>query len=99
QHARKARSYPLLIELVSFFLLDAVVACYVEALAVVRLQIGIGWLSAKAAEIAIEVIFADDQGKTNVGMRIETLRHQHIGTEIHGTSPELAEQRALYFDV
>ena len=89
----------MLIELVGLFLLNAVVACNVEALAVVRLQIGIGRLGAEAVEIGVEVVFDDDEREMNIGMLVEALGHQHVGAEIHGTSPEFGEQRALDFDV
>ena len=90
---------PLLIELVSLLLLNAVVAGNVEAFAVVRLQVGIGRLGAKAAEIGVEVVFVDDERKMNVGVRIKSLGHQHVGAEKHGTSPEFGEQRALNLEV
>ena len=99
QDARKAGRDPLLIELVSLLLLNAVVAGDVEALAVVRLQVGIGRLGAKAGEVGVEVIFIDDDRKMNVGMRIKSLGHQHVGAEVHGTSPEFGEQRALNLQV
>ncbi len=99
QDARKAGRNPLLIELVSLFLLNAVVAGNVEALAVIGLQIGIGRLGAKAAEIGIEVVFADDERKMNVGMLVESLGYQHVGAEVHGPAPELGEQRALNLEV
>ena len=99
EDAREFRRDPLLIELVGLFLLNAVVAGDVEAFAVVRLQIGIGRLGAKAAEVGIEVVFVDDDRKMNVGMRIESLGHQHVGAQEHGPSPELGEQRALNLEV
>ncbi len=87
--ARESRRNPLLIELVSLFFLDAVVSRDVEAFAVIRLQIRIGRFGAKAAEVGIEVVFIDDDRKMDVGMRIESLGHQHVGAEEHGPSPEL----------
>src|SRR6185436_18801390 len=98
-NAGKARGNPLLIELVSLFLLNAVVSGYVEAFAVVRLQVGIGRFGAKAGEVGVKVIFVDDDRKMNVGMRIKSLRHQHVGAQVHGTSPEFGEQCALNLEV
>ena len=54
QQTRKFRRNPLLVELVRLFLLDAIVAGQVKALAVIGLQIGIGRLGAKALEIVGE---------------------------------------------
>ena len=70
-----------------------------EALAVVRLQIGIGRLGAKAAEIGVEVVFTDDDREMRVGMRVKSFGHQHVGAEVHGASPELCEQSALNLEV
>ena len=63
---------PLLVELVRLFLLDAVVAGEVKALAVVGLQVGIGRRGAEAVEIVDEVVVEDDQREMRVGMFVET---------------------------
>ena len=99
QDARKVWRLPLLVQLVFFLLLDAVVAGDMEALAVIRLQIGIGRLGAKAVEIVIEVIFRDCQGEARVGMFVETFGQQYVRAQIHRPPPELCEQRALNLHV
>ena len=51
QDAREVWRDPLLVELVRFFLLDAVVAGDVEAVTVVGLEIRVGGLGAEAIEV------------------------------------------------
>ena len=99
EHAREAGADPLLVELVSLLLLDAVVAAEVEAFAVVGLEIGIGRLSAKIVEAVDKVVVKDDQREARVRMVVESFGHKHDGGEIHGPSPELRQQRALNLDV
>ena len=74
QHAREVRAGPLLVELVRLFLLDAVVAGDVEALAVVGLEIGIGRLGAEVVEVGDEVIVKDDQRVVGSGDARRILR-------------------------
>src|SRR5208337_2964352 len=68
QDAWEPRRNPLLIELVGFLLLDAVVTGNVESLAVIGLQVGIGWLGSKALKIRVEVVLGDDQRIRNMGV-------------------------------
>src|SRR5208337_1808271 len=93
------RRNPLLIELVGFFLLDAVVTGNVESLAVIGLQVGIGWLGSKALKIRVEVVLGDDQRIRNMGVGIKAFRHEHVGAEIHRASPKLAKELALNLEV
>ncbi len=58
--AREIRRDPLLIELVSLFLLNTVVARDAETLAIVRLQVGIGRLGSKVVEVRNKVVVEPD---------------------------------------
>src|SRR5581483_6585635 len=93
------RSSPLLIELIPFFLLDAVVTRNVKPLAVVRFQIRIGRFSAKTSEVCVEVIFCNDQGISDIGMGIEALGHEHVGAQVYRTPPEPGQKLALNFEM
>ena len=86
----KLRRYPLLVELVGFFLLDAVVSRNVKALAVVQLEVGIGRFGAKVVYAVDKMIVKQHQGIAHFRVLIESLRHQHDRREIHGPSPEIA---------
>ena len=99
QEARKPGRDPLLIELVRLFLLDAVVARDVKALAVVGLEIRIGRLGAEAVEVRMEMIVEEQQRIVRLGMLIESLRHQHSRRQVHRPAPELGQQLALDLDV
>ena len=46
-----------------------------------------------------EVIVKHHQRIANLRMAVESFRHQHHGAQIHRTSPELAQQLALDFQV
>ena len=95
EDAREVWRDPLLVELVLFFLLDAIVAGDVEALAEVGLEIRVGRLGAEAFEVVIEVIFEDRQREMRVGMRVEAFGDEDVGAEIHGAAPEFCEELAL----
>ena len=82
---------PLLVKLVLLFLLDAVVAGDVEALAEVGLEIGIGRLGAEAFEVVIEVVFEDGEREARLGMLVEAFGDEDVGAEKHRTAPEFRE--------
>ena len=95
EQARKFWCDPLLVKLVFLFLLDAVVAGDVEALAEVGLEIWIGRLGAEAFEVVIEVIFENGEREVRVGMLVETFGDEDVGAEKHRAAPEFSEERAL----
>ena len=99
QDAGKARADPLLVLVVRLLLLDAVVTRQVEALRVVRLEVGIGWGGAKVVHAVHKVVVKDGDGEVGVGVFVETLRHQDDGGEIHRCAPEPGQQLALDPDV
>ena len=99
EHAREVRRCPLLIELVGLFLLNAVVAGKVKALAVVGLEVGIGRRGAEAVEVVDEVIVKNDEREMRVGVFVEALGNENDGTDEHGAAPELCQHVALNADV
>ena len=76
EDTREIGRCPLLIELVGFFLLNAVVSGEVEALAVVGLEIGIGRSGAESIKVVDKVIVKDDEGEACVGMFVEAHRER-----------------------
>src|SRR5215467_6037739 len=99
QKAREVGGDPLLVELVLFFLLNAVVARDVKALAVVGLEIGIGRFGAQAFEIGIEMVLGNREREVGIRMSVESFRYQDIRAQKHRASSEFREQLALNFQV
>ncbi len=95
QKPGKARSGPLPIKLVGLFLLNSVVSGYVEPFAVFRFQIGVGWFRPKVRDIGGKVPMEQRQRVACFDVLVESLRHQDIGAQVHGPSPELGQQRGL----
>ena len=84
-----------MVKLVGFLLLYPVVARHVKSFAVVWLEIWIGRYRSKSAEVMVEMIFRDDEGKTNVRMIVKPFRHENVGAEEYLASPKLRKQFAL----
>ena len=80
-------------------MLDAVVAGNMEALGVVRLEIRIRRLGAKAFEVVIEMVFGNHQREARVGMFVETFGDEDVGGKKHRTAPEFGEELRLDFQV
>src|ERR1041384_4790922 len=96
-HPRVIRPGPFLVELVGAFLNDLVVALKVEAGTVLRLQVRIRRRFAETAEVRGEVTVKDDEWVMGLRMRIEALRQQHVGPQVHWPTPKLCEQLTLHF--
>ncbi len=92
EKSRKSGRDPLLIELVGLLLLDTVVAGEVKTLAVVGLQVRIGRLGAEAFEVGGEVTMKDRDRVARFGMLVESGRHEHIRSKVHGAAPEFGKQ-------
>jgi hypothetical protein len=95
QHPGIARRRPVLVELVGPLLLRAVVAGPVETVAVVGLEVRVGWLLAEAVDRLREVAVVDDEGIARFRVRVESFRHQDVRAQVHRASPELRQPLAL----
>ena len=95
EDARKTWRNPLLIELISLLLLDTVVACEMEALTVVRLQVRIRRSGAKTIEAVDKMVVENQQREVGIRMVVKALRHQNDSTQKHGPAPELRQYIAL----
>ena len=89
EHAGCIGCDPVLVKIVSMFLNDPVVAFDVEAGAVDRLEVWIGRLYPKAAEIAREVPLKNTPRLAGFRVVIETLRQEHVGAQVGGPAPKL----------
>src|SRR5688572_24678193 len=99
QNAREIRTRPVAVELVRVLLLNAVVAMQVEALVEIGSEIGIGRCCAPVAEVVWEMTVVDDQRITGIRMCVEAFRQQHMRTQIHVATPELAQSLTANLDV
>src|ERR1700754_1345298 len=97
--AREVWPGPILVKLIRLLLNDAVVAVEFEACAVLGLQVRIGRLFAKVAEVRREMSVIDNKRVARFGMRVETFRQQDVRAEMHRASPELRQTFTLNLDV
>jgi hypothetical protein len=79
QDAGKPGTDPLLVLLVSFLLLNPVIACQVKTLRVVRLEVRVGWSRTKVVYAINEVVVKNGDGEVSVGVLIEPFGHQDNG--------------------
>src|SRR3954464_11214741 len=99
QDAGEIRPRPLLVKLVSLFLLDLVIARDMEPLTIVRLQVRIRRLRAKVGKVAYEMIVKNCKRIMRLGVLVKSLRYQDDGAQKHRPAPELCQQLALDPDV
>ncbi len=90
---------PPLVEVVRLLLLDQVVPFELEPAAVIGLKVGVGWFGAEAPEIGGVVSVKHHQGIARLGVLLESLRYQDVGSEVHRAAPELGEEITLDPDV
>ncbi len=88
QHAREARRDPVEVRLPGVLLLDPVVALEPEALAVVRLEAGIGRQLAEAGRVRRKMAVRNHERIARLGMLVESPRQPHPGTEMDLATPE-----------
>ena len=99
QYAGKVGPGPLFIKLVSFLLHHAVVAMDAKAGIVIRFQVGVRRLGAKAAEVIRKMAVKYGERVFYLRVLVKSFGQQHMGAQVHGAAPEFCEQFALDADV
>ena len=99
QHAGEVIRRPLLVEVISFLLLDAVIAWLVEALAIDTLQVFVRRAGAKAAKVCREVAVEDHQRILGLRVVIKAFGDKYVAANEHIRAPEFRQLFTAHLEV
>ena len=85
---RKIVTYPFFVEIIRLLLHDFIVSFKMKPFAVIRFKTRIRWLRPESTEIARKVTVKNHERIPGFRMRIETLRQQHMCSQLHRAAPE-----------